>query len=219
MANLRLAKRMANFKRNQKFKLVVSLILFIAFAAFAYRASVFRITKNLSTVDEGKLYRSAQLTTPELEEIIATYHIKTVISLRGAPGRTYFYEPEADTLQRLNVQFIPVTLEDEYYPHEKDLKEIFHQFDHGQYPILIHCRVGADRTGLVAALYQRAYMNKSLKESRQQLSFKNWHVPFLKPAMTQFLEKFKGVQWVMTEYHVCSPEFDDYRENDDVCKK
>lgn len=209
----------SKFKGKPKFKITISLILFIAFAAFIYRTSVFRISKNFEVVDEGKLYRSAQLTTAELTETIAKYHIKTVISLRGSPGATSYYETEADTLKRLNIQFVPVALSDEYYPNENELKEIFHQFDHGQYPMLIHCRVGADRTGLIAALYQRSYMNKSLEESLQQLSFKNWHVPLFKPAMTKFLKKFKGVNWVMTEYHVCAPEFDDYRENDYVCKK
>ncbi len=202
-----------------KIKFLIGLVLFAAFAAFIYRASVFRISKNFAVVEDGKLYRSAQLTTSELEQTIEKYKIKTVISLRGSPAATTFYENEADTLQRLHVQFVPVALRDETYPVENDLKEIFHQFDHGEYPMLIHCRVGADRTGLIAALYQRSYMNKSIAEAEQQLSFRNWHVSFLKPAMNHFLHKFQGVDWVMTDYHVCSPEFDDYRETDHVCKK
>lgn len=203
----------------RKLKIVLGITLFLAFAAFIYRTSVFRITKNFAVVDQGRLYRSAQLTTSELEETIAKYKIKTVISLRGSPGATSYYENEADTLARLNINFIPVALHDETYPDEKDLKEIFHQFDHGEFPMLIHCRVGADRTGLIAALYQRSYMNKSIAEAQKQLSFTNWHVSFLKPAMNQFLNKFQGVDWVMTSYHVCSPDFDDYRETNHVCKK
>lgn len=200
-------------------KLILGLGLLIPFALFIYRTSVFRISKNFAVVEDGKLYRSAQLTTSELEETVEKYKIKTVISLRGSPAATSYYENEADTLERLHVQFVPVALHDETYPNEKDLKEIFHQFDHGEYPMLIHCRVGADRTGLIAALYQRSYMNKSLAEAEKQLSFRNWHVAFLKPAMNQFLHKFQGVSWVMLNYHVCSPEFDDYREIDHVCKK
>ena len=203
----------------KNFKLILGLVLFIAFALFIYRTSVFRISKNFGVVEDGKLYRSAQLTTAELEEAIEKYKIKTVISLRGSPAGTSYYETEAVTLERLHVHFIPVALRDETYPDETKLKEIFHQFDHGEYPMLIHCRVGADRTGLIAALYQRSYMNKTLAEAEKQLSFRNWHLSFLKPAMNLFLHKFQGVNWVMTDYHVCSPEFDDYRETDYVCKK
>lgn len=208
-----------NGRPRRKLKFILGFLVFLGFASLIYRTSVFRITKNFAVVEDGKLYRSAQLTTAELHEVIEKYKIKTVISLRGSPAATSYYENEADTLERLHVNFVPVALRDETYPDENNLKEIFHQFDHGEYPMLIHCRVGADRTGLIAALYQLSYMNKTLAEASQQLSFKHWHVSFLKPAMNQFLNKFQGVNWVMTNYHVCSPEFDDYREIDHVCKK
>ncbi len=203
---------------SMKKKLALGLVLFIAFACYIYYASTFRISKNFYTVEDERLYRSAQLSTQELKEVVEKYHIKTVISLRGSPGRTMYYETEAETLEKLKITFIPVALSDEYYPNEVYLKEIFHQFDHGQYPMLIHCRVGADRTGMIAALYQLTYMKKSLNQALEQLKFKYWHVPLFKPAMVNFVKKFKGVNWVMTEYHVCQPEFDDYREPDHVCK-
>ncbi len=190
----------------------------MGFAAFIYRTSVFRISKNFSVVEDGKLYRSAQLTTSELEETIEKYHIKTVISLRGSPSATSYYEAEAVTLERLKVKFVPLALQDEYYPEESELKEIIQQLGHGEFPMLIHCRVGADRTGMIAAIYQRSFMNKSLEESLKQLSFKNWHVPLFKPAMTSFVKKYKGVDWAMTKYNLCSPEFDDHREPSYVCK-
>ena len=204
---------------NSKLKLALGLVLFTAFTAFIYRTSVFRISKNFTVVEDGKLYRSAQLTTQELEEAIRQYQIKTVISLRGSPGETSYYEREADTLTRLQIKFVPVPLSDDFYPNENDLKLILNEFDAGQYPILIHCRVGADRTGMIAAIYERAYMNKSIDESLRQLTFNNWHVPLFKPAMSSFVKKFRTVKWALNDYHVCDKEFDDYREIDYVCEK
>ena len=199
-------------------KIALSLVLFIAFSVFIYRTSVFRISKNFSVVEANKLYRSAQLTTEELEQVIKEHGIKTVISLRGSPGKTRFYEAEDITLARLKIKFVPIDMSDKFYPLQSHLQQLFSAFEKDAYPMLIHCRVGADRTGLAAALYVRAYQNKSLEESLQQLTFANWHVPLLRPAMTDFVRKFKGVNWAINEYRECAPEFVTYREPGYDCK-
>jgi len=202
-----------------KFKLIIGFVLFVAFAAYIYRTSVFRITKNFDVVDEGKLYRSAQLTTSELEETVRQYHIKTVISLRGSPGRTDYYEPEADTAARLKLNFVPIPMSDNYYPLESEMKEVFGVFqDPKNYPILIHCRVGTDRTGMIAALYQRVYMGKSTDEALDQLTLAHWHMRLFRPAMSDFVRKFKDLNWVLNDYKLCSPEFSKYREPGYDCK-
>ncbi|MBC7466760.1 MAG: tyrosine-protein phosphatase [Bdellovibrio sp.] len=203
-----------------KIKLILGLVLFAAFAAYIYRTSVFRISKNFEVVEDGKLYRSAQLTTEELQETVRKYNIKTVMSLRGSPGRTDYYEPEADTVAGLKIKFVPIPMSDRYYPLESEVKEVFSVFeDPSNYPVLIHCRVGTDRTGMVAALYERVYMNKSVDEALKQLTFDNWHVRYLRPAMSSFVRKFKDLKWVLNDYKLCSPEFSEYREPGYDCKK
>ncbi len=199
-------------------KLAISLALFLVFSAYVYRTSVFRISQNLAVVEDGKLYRSAQMSTAELQDTIKKYGIKTVISLRGSPGKTDYYEAEAETLDHLKVNFVALDFDDNFYPLEKELRQLFLTFEKGKYPMLIHCRVGADRTGMVAALYQQVYMKKTLDESLSQLTFKNWHVPLFKPAMTDFVRKFKGLNWALNEYRVCDSEFVTYREPDYDCK-
>lgn len=199
-------------------KLAFSLVLLVGFSLYIYRTSVFRISQNFAVVEPGRLYRSAQLTTPELEETIKKYGIKTVISLRGWPGKTAYYDAEAETLARLKTQFLALDLEDKFYPPEKEIKRLFSTFEQGQYPMLIHCRVGADRTGMVAALYEQVYMNKSVEESLKQLTFTYWHVPAFKPAMSAFVKKFKGKNWAVNDYRVCDPEFSTFREVPNDCK-
>lgn len=203
---------------NRAIKLALGLVLFLSFSAYVYRTSVFRITQNFAVVNPGKLFRSAQLSTDELQDSIKKYGIKTVISLRGWPSKTDYYEAEADTLAKLNVEFVALDFDDNFYPAEKDLRQLFLTFEKGDYPMLIHCRVGADRTGMVAALYEQVYMNKTAEESLEQLTFKNWHVPLFKPAMSDFVRKFKGMNWAMNDYRVCDSEFQTYRDKDNDCK-
>ncbi len=195
----------------------VALVLFILFAAFIYRSSVFRISKNFGVVDEGKLYRSAQLNETELAEIVQKYQIKTVISLRGSPGRTYFYEPEAETLAKLGVKYEFIGMSDEYYPHQDEVKKLVELYRGADGPILIHCRVGADRTGLAAALYERVIKNESIDEAMNELSFRYWHVRAFHPAMSGFIQSTKDLNWVMNDYNVCAPEYSAYRKPDYEC--
>ena len=198
-------------------KTALFVILFSILTVFVYRASVFRISKNFAVVEEGQLYRSAQLNEDELTEIVNKYHIKTVISLRGSPERTYFYEPESETLAKLGVRFEYIGMSDSFYPHQDEVKKIINIYQNSAGPVLIHCRVGADRTGLAAALYERFIKNKSIDESLDQLSFRHWHVTALHPAMTNFIRTAKDLNWVMNDYNVCAPEYAAYRRPEYGC--
>ena len=46
-------------------------------------------------------------------------------------------------------------------------------------PLLIHCRSGADRSGLVAALFRLAIEHATPEEADRQLSLRYGHFPYL----------------------------------------
>lgn len=196
---------------------MAAFILFILFAAFVYRSSVFRISQNFGVVEDGKLYRSAQLNETEMAEIVQKYQIKTVISLRGSPGRTMFYEPESETLAKLGVRYEFIGMSDDHFPHQDEVKKLIEIFQNAPGPILIHCRVGADRTGMVAALYEKVIQNKTVDEALEQVSFKYWHVRAFHPAMSDFIRHTKDLNWVKNEYNVCAAEYSAYRKPDYAC--
>lgn len=182
-----------------------------------YRSSVFRISQNFNVVDEGKLYRSAQLNEAELEELIQKYHIKTVISLRGKPGETFWYQGTQEELSKYGVKFHYLGISDDFYPDQDQVRKIFDVFKSENYPILVHCRVGADRTGMISALYKKLILKSSEEEAREQLSFKYWHVQAFHPAMNLFVGKVKSLDWLMNDYNICLPEFADYRGPKNAC--
>ncbi|MBC7740978.1 MAG: tyrosine-protein phosphatase [Bdellovibrionaceae bacterium] len=195
----------------------ISFIIFILFAAYIYKTSVWRISQNFDVVEPNRVYRSAQLDEKELVEIIDKYQIKTVISLRGSPQKTMFYEAEEPIIFKKGVHYEYMMLSDDHFPEPLLIQHILDIFSTKQYPMLIHCRVGADRTGMIAGIYQKIINKKSLEESLEQLTFRNWHVQFLHPAMSAFVREAKDYDWLMKDYDLCNPAYAAYRKPEYVC--
>lgn len=173
----------------------------------AYRYSTFRITKNFAEIDPGKFYRSAQLTPSELADAIDHYGIKTVISLRGAPEHAIWYRAQKDLLSRKGVDFHALWWSSEEFPTKSGLVEYLDILKTAKYPILVHCRTGADRTGEATAIYAIEHMNEKRDEAiRKYLNFNYWHVRLFKPAMSEFIRRYAGEAWARTEYDDCAPE-------------
>jgi hypothetical protein len=61
---------------------------------------------------------------------------------------------------------------------DEDLNAIMIILRNAPKPILIHCKSGADRTGLIAALYQYVQEGRSAEEAASQLSIVYGHLPF-----------------------------------------
>lgn len=201
----------------RKWLSAIAVFLFVG-GVFAY-TSIFRITKNFYEVDPGRFYRSAQMTPAELEETVQKFGIKTVISVRGYPQSILNMEPEAQTLARLGVHFYKFDLSTDYFPPQQDLLEILNLFKSSPLPILVHCRSGSDRTGLISAIYQIEEMKKPKSEAENQLSFEFWHVRSFHPAMIKFLRLYQGREWAAFHYNICDyPEFNEDKKKCSVAR-
>lgn len=197
----------------RKWLSALAVFLFVS-GVIAY-TSIFRISKNFYEIDPGKYYRSAQLTKFELEDAIKRYGIKTVISVRGYPQPILNDEPEAETLERLGVGFQKYDLTTDYFPSKADIVSIIKALKNAPRPILVHCRTGADRTGMISAIYQIEEMKRPKQEALDQLSFKYWHVQQFHPAMSAFVEAYQGYDWADQKYDPC--EFPQFLENTKDC--
>lgn len=193
-------------------------VLILALLSFAYRTSVFRISKNFYEVDPGKFYRSAQLTSEELQEVIDQYKIKTVISLRGANPKAFWYPPEIETVEKNHIKFLSFGFATEYYPQPEDLRGYLKALKEEDYPILVHCKTGADRTGEATALYMMEIKGVPKEQAIQDhLNFKYWHVNLFQPSKISFMKKYQGYDWAMSTYDDCTSEFADHRNPDSKC--
>ena len=117
------------------------------------------------------LYRSAQLSPDFLEARIKEHNIKTVVNLRGEhPGRSW-YDAELATVDRLGVQFVSLKISGRRVPLRKEVLQIIDFLETRPRPMLVHCKAGADRSGLVAAIEVLLNDPDNIEGARDALSF------------------------------------------------
>ena len=164
---------------------------------------------NVRTVVPGQVYRSAQLTGGNLESVLATDHIRTVINLRGSSPQEDWYRSELATCHAQGIAHDDVTLSATHLPPPSQLRLLLSDFDHAQYPALFHCQAGADRSGLVGTLYLTIYQDMSLNQAEEsQLTWRYGHVAWGKAhAMDDFFRMYRQMNgglnlrdWITQRY-------------------
>jgi protein tyrosine/serine phosphatase len=138
-----------------------------------------QLTGNIHAVEPGVLYRSAQLGESALIDVIDDYHIKSVINLRGADQQAFWYRRELAVSRAHGVAHYDFPLSANSLVDPATMARIDALLRSAPKPVLIHCQSGADRTGLVAALYQYAIAARPPAEAAAQLSLRYGHVPYL----------------------------------------
>jgi protein tyrosine/serine phosphatase len=182
-------------------------IHFIFIAALGFSITACRISKNFHVVDQGKVYRSAQLTGSELEDAITKYKINTIINLQGKNPDEQWYIEEQNVTRKYGVKLIDIAMSTESIPQKQSLIKLLEAFASAPRPILIHCRAGADRSGEAAALYQIEYMGKSKEEALKMLHPKYLHLSLFVPAKKYFVNLYQGQRWAYKEYDPCNNNY------------
>src|SRR5205085_4891759 len=134
---------------------------------------------NFHTVKEGAFYRSAQLSKDELHSAIREHKIRSVLNLRGAhPGQAW-YDEELAVSQPLGVAHYDYSLSAHRFVTGQQISELLGILRDAPKPLLVHCKSGADRTGLVSALYRYAVEHADAADADRQLSLAYGHFPYL----------------------------------------
>jgi protein tyrosine/serine phosphatase len=134
---------------------------------------------NVHSVEPGQVYRSAQLDRAAFERVIRDYGIKSILNLRGAAPNTAWYTNELAVSKTRGVLHYDYGISARRIVTPSQIADILTILRTAPKPILIHCQAGADRSGLVAALYEVALAGRSSAEADQQLSLRYGHFPYL----------------------------------------
>ena len=138
-----------------------------------------RASGNVHEVEQGQLYRSAQLSGSSLNEVIDRYRVRTVINLRGKNPGSNWYRDEMSIARRKGITHIDISMSASKQPDAATVDRLIEVFKTAPKPILVHCEGGADRSGLASAIYELRIAHRPVSEAGRQLSFFYGHFPWL----------------------------------------
>jgi protein tyrosine/serine phosphatase len=147
---------------------------------------------NFWTVVPGRVYRSGRLDDERLEQVIRKYGIRTVVDLRGSDeGIVKDRQRERALCRKLGARYRKVSMSAVRIPRPDQVNLLVETLDDAEYPILVHCRQGADRTGFAAALYRTVYCNAPVRRAQsEELTIFKGHLPFEARAMDRFFDLY-----------------------------
>lgn len=169
---------------------------------------VFRLFyQNRHRIDAA-MWRSAQPAPHDLEWA-AKNGIRTIVTLRG--GRSFGSWPlQKEACERLGLALVELPLYSRAVPSKEAIHQAKRTFDEIAYPALMHCKSGADRAGLAAALYLILKRGAPVEVAQRQLHLRYGHVKSAKTGILDaFLERYRTegaaagmgfLEWVDTRY-------------------
>ena len=149
--------------------------------------AVFRLAwRNWGVVAPGRLYRSNHPLPWQLRQAARRLGVKTVINLRGERAGC-----GSDRLGRVAARDaglvqLDAPFESRGAPHKDRILRLVSLLEKAEEPILIHCKSGADRTGLVAGIWL-LLQGRPVEEARAQLSLRHGHI---RQSKTGILDAF-----------------------------
>lgn len=148
---------------------------------------------NFHAVESGQVYRSAQLDGEDLKKRIQENGIKSVLNLRGESPGSDWYDAELAATRSQGITHLDYRMSAGKPLSLEQMQEVLRLIEQAPKPILIHCKAGADRTGLISAIYL-ANQGASMERVQEALSVRYGHLPILHwsstIAMDQSLELF-----------------------------
>jgi protein tyrosine/serine phosphatase len=138
-----------------------------------------QLVGNVHVVEDGILYRSAQLNGQKLANVVAAHGIKSVINLRGENRGLRWYDDEIEVTAAHGISHFDVRMSAVREPDDATVTQLMETLQTAPRPLLIHCESGSDRTGLAAALYERFVKQRPAEVAAGQISFRYGHFPWL----------------------------------------
>ncbi len=153
-------------------------------------------------------WRSAQ-PSPGQIAYYARKGIKTIVNLRGERD-CGSYRLQVDACRRHGIKLVNFELRSRMVPAAEVIHEARNLFNKLEYPILLHCKSGADRAGLMSALFMFLKEGKPIEEAAKQLSLKFGHFKQSETGVLDYLfarymadneaEPMSFFEWLETRY-------------------
>jgi hypothetical protein len=177
---------------------------------------------NLGVVDTGKVIRSAQPTS-ELPRWLKQFQLKAILNLRGGSHEDWWYAAEVHAADQSGLVYYDLPFSATRRPTRRELLYLIDVLERCPYPLLIHCKSGADRTGLASALYLMLKNGEPPERAERAFSIEFGHIPLggtehLHEPLHEYAAWLKANQvphsarrfhdWVKNDYRADDPSVD-----------
>jgi hypothetical protein len=177
-------------------------------APYVYFRSVYTHGKRLHEVVPGRVYRSGQLTVAGFTEVVQRYGIRTIVNVQDDnPDPDLFVSfwgsktiRESELCARLGVRLVqiaPDLVSRRAAPGERPraIDEFLAVLDREDtYPVLIHCKAGLHRTGILTAVYRMEYQGWSHSAAYHELKglgFGSWACTSANDYVSQYVLSYR----------------------------
>ena len=155
-----------------------------------------------------RAWRSAQ-PAPRDIRILARQGLRTIVNLRGERQcGSYWLEQAA--CERHGIALVDFRMRSRTPPTREELRGLHELFERIEYPVLLHCKSGADRAGLASVLYRYLKEGAPMHEAKKELSVRYGHFRHADTGILDcFIERFiedtreqpmPFLEWVDTVY-------------------
>lgn len=131
---------------------------------------------NFHAVVPGEFYRSAQPDAAMIAKITSEHGIRSIVNLRGENATTPWYIEEIAASKQAGAEHLDFRMSSKRELTPQQAQELIAMLRAAPKPVWIHCHSGADRAGLVSALYLAAVKHEDPAVASRQLSLRYGHV-------------------------------------------
>lgn len=162
---------------------------------------------NFHAVIPGKVYRCNHPTPARLRRAVSKLGLRTLVNLRG------HRQCGSDALSRnaaaqIGITHLDMAFESRGAPHKDRILRFAQMYRDLQFPMLMHCKSGADRAGLASALvimFEGGTAEQALGElSWRYLHFRRSRTGILDAFFLRYQAQAEGripfMDWVQHEY-------------------
>lgn len=150
---------------------------------------------NLHEIAPG-VYRSSQPTMGQFKKLQEKLGIKTVVNLKNDNRNSAYFLFEEERCKQLGLKLVNVSIRSREMPRTDQLLEYKRVMEEEiEKPVLIHCKAGADRTGIFCTLYQYFIEGRNIKDTDQLGFFPYGHVKYSNAGRSDYyFEQFAKYQ-------------------------
>ncbi len=161
--------------------------------------------KNKGVVND-EFIRTRLMSPSNLRSVVEEYNIRSVVNLRGMGEERINAQKKA--LENTQSKYYHIPFNAKQYPSKETLSQLIETIQNSEYPLLVHCNHGADRTGLANSIYNMIHLHEDPKKARKGFSLSHGHVsienlarlPNIVRAYERYSQEMNFSQWVSSIY-------------------